>query len=181
MKGRLFGIAGILLLFLVSCSTQSDHSENRLAEWRKGVWILQDGSYAIYTDTHYFVVFAGGDSASANIYCGASQIRFHNKGMARKQVIRIRQFPGQELDFYKEIVIQSDGTEKPLIIDTTQFAPGACNIVDGIIYDSITEATNDYILLTSCNGDHEKIFSNGISVYLPAGGGESYSFRIERF
>jgi hypothetical protein len=179
MKRYFLGIAGMFLLFLVSCSGQSDDLKTKLAEWRKGVWILQDGSYAIYTDNHYFVVSVSGDSTSANIYCGASQVRFHSKGMARKQTIRVRQFPGRELNFFKQIAVQPDGKEIPLVMDTTQFAPNTCNIKDAIIYDSITEVTDDYILLTTCNGDHEKIFSNGISVYLPAGGGESYSYRIE--
>ena len=71
--------------------------------------------------------------------------------------------------------------EIPLEIDTTQFAPNTCNIKDGIIYDSITEETDEYILLTTCNGDKEKIFSNGTAAYLPAGGGEFYSIRIESF
>ena len=55
------------------------------------------------------------------------------------------------------------------------------HFVDGIIYDSVTEVTDEYILLATCNGDKEKIFSNGTSAYLPAGGGEFYSLRIENF
>ena len=66
-------------------------------------------------------------------------------------------------------------------IDDKLFSPGVCNIVDGIIYDSITEVTDTYILLSTCNGDREKIFANGVSVYLPADGGEAYAFRIEQF
>lgn len=179
-------MAAMLVLFAVSCSTPPVEEENRLseenklAEWRKGVWLLSDGSYAIYTDTHYFVVMVSGDTSAPNIYCGASQIQFHRKGMARKQVIRVRQFPGSELTFHKVNVL-GHNAEIPLKIDTTQFAPNTCNIKDGTIYDSITEMTDDYILLTTCNGDHEKIFSNGVSVYLPAGGDEAYAIRIESF
>jgi len=66
-------------------------------------------------------------------------------------------------------------------INSTLFSPGVCNVVDGIIYDSITEATDAYILLSTCNGDKEKIFAKGVSVYLPAGGGEAYAYRIEQF
>ncbi|MCJ7459371.1 MAG: hypothetical protein MUP17_10300 [candidate division Zixibacteria bacterium] len=179
-----FSLSPLVISFLLvvfSCSTPPSDVKSKLAEWTKGVWILQDGSYAIYTDTHYFVISASGDSSSANIYCGASQIQFHNKGIARKQILRIRQFPGSKLTFFKEVIIQPDTTEVPLMVDSTQFAPNACNIKDGIIYDSITEVKDDYILLTTCNGDHEKIYSNGVSVYLPAGGGEAYAFRIERF
>jgi len=142
----------IFVALVLSCSAppveeQTQTSvKDKLAEWRKGVWLLGDGSYAIYTDTHYFVVMVSGDSASPNIYCGASQVKFHD-----------------------------------LEIDTTQFAPNTCNIVDGIIYDSVTEVTDEYILLATCNGDREKIFSNGTAAYLPAGGGEFYSVRIESF
>jgi hypothetical protein len=154
--------------------------KDKLLEWRKGVWLLGDGSYAIYTDTHYFVVMVSADSASPNIYCGASKVEFHEKGMARKQVIRVRQLPGGDLVTFKENVL-GHNAEIPLEIDTTQFAPNTCNIVDGIIYDSVTEVTDEYILLATCNGDKEKIFSNGTAAYLPAGGGEFFSVRIESF
>jgi hypothetical protein len=184
---RLFFVfmLGLLLLLIASCSPsvqekEQNSGENKLAQWRKGVWLLGDGSYAIYTDTHYLVVMVSGDSASPNIYCGASQIQFHRKGMARKQVIRVRQMPGGEQTTLKKNVLGKNA-EIPLEIDTTQFAPNTCNIKDGIIYDSITEITDEYILLSTCNGDKEKIFSNGTSAYLPAGGGEYYSVRIESF
>ncbi len=180
-----FGMMSLVIVFfLFSVSwpaLSQDDAKARLAEWRKGIWLLSDGSYAVYTDNHYFVLFASGEGVSANVYFGASQIRFHTKGMVRKQVIRYRKLPGGEPSFYKKIVLQPDHTEAPLEFDATLFEPGKCNIKDGIIYDSITEITDNYILLTSCNGDREKIFSNGISVYLPAGGGEAYSFRVERF
>ncbi len=179
-------MAALGLFASLSCSgpgveNKNESSEiNKLAEWRKGVWLLGDGSYAIYTDTHYFVVMVSGDSASPNIYCGASQVQYHRKGMARKQVIRVRQMPGGELTSFKENVL-GQNAEIHLVIDTTLFAPNTCNIKDGIIYDSVTEETDEYILLSTCNGDKEKIFSNGTSVYLPADGGEFYSLRIERF
>jgi hypothetical protein len=185
-KWSFVSIAALGLLVFLSCSgpsleNKSELSEvNKLAEWRKGVWLLGDGSYAIYTDTHYFVVMVSGDSSSRNIYCGASQVEYHRKGMARKQVIRVRQVPGGELMSFKENVLGRNA-EIPLEIDTTLFAPNTCNIKDGIIYDSITEITDEYILLSTCNGDKEKIFSNGTAAYLPAGGGEFYSIRIERF
>ena len=185
---RLIWIAPLVVFvgLVLSCSappveeeTQTS-VEDKLAEWRKGVWLLGDGSYAIYTETHYFVVMVSGDSTSPNIYCGASQVEFHDKGMARKQVIRVRQLPGGDLVTFKENVL-GHNAEIPLEIDTTQFVPNTCNIVDGIIYDSVTEVTDEYILLATCNGDKEKIFSNGTAAYLPAGGGEFYSVRIESF
>ncbi len=48
-----------------------------------------------------------------------------------------------------------------------------------MIYDAVTEVTDEYILLATCNGDSEKIFANGVSVYMPASGGEFYSYRVE--
>jgi hypothetical protein len=179
-------VAALGLLALLSCSNPRTESENasseanKLKEWRKGVWLLGDGSYAIFTDDHYFVVQVSGDSASPNIYCGASQVVYHRKGMARKQVIRVRQLPGGELFSFKQNVLGHDA-EIPLVIDTTLFVPNTCNIKDGIIYDSITEETDEYILLATCSGDYEKIYSNGTSAYLPAQGGEFYSIRIEKF
>ena len=185
-RWSLVSVIAFGLFVSLSCSgpnveTKNESSEiNKLAEWRKGVWLLGDGSYAIYTDTHYFVVMVSGDSASQNIYCGASQVAYHRKGMARKQVIRVRQVPGGDLMSFKENVL-GENAEIPLVIDTTLFAPNTCNIKDGIIYDSITEQTDEYVLLATCNGDYERIYSDGRAAYLPAGGGEFYSIRIEKF
>ncbi|NOY88398.1 MAG: hypothetical protein GXO93_03270 [FCB group bacterium] len=176
---KIFVLLSLLSVIFLG-SSKSSNTAIKLKEWQKGVWIQPDGSYTIYTDTHYFVVSLNGDSSHTNIYCGASQIEYHNKGMARKQVLRIRKFPQGNLTFYKNSVFQSDKTEKKLTIDSTLFSPGKCNIVDGIIYDAITEETDNYILLSTCNGDKEKIFSNGVSVYLPASGGEFYSYRVEK-
>ncbi len=152
----------------------------KLAEWRKGVWISGSGTYTIYTDTHYFILSHDGDSTSPNLYFGASQVKFCKKGMARKQVIRLRQMPGRDMQLFKGLSFRPDHTEEPLSIDTSLFAPGRCNVKKGIIYDSITETTDEYILLATCNGDREKIFANGVAVYMPAGGGEFYSYRIEK-
>lgn len=172
---------------LASCTGQSqsavaDHPvQSHLAEWQKGVWIQPGGSYTIYTDTHYFVVMASGDPDSPNIYCGASQVRYCSGGMARKQVVRVRQLPGGDMNTFNESVFEEGGKEDLLVIDTTLFKPDVCNIVDGVIYDSITEETDDYILLSTCNGDKEKIYKNGVSVYMPKDGGEFYSYRVETF
>ena len=176
---RIFRFVPIIALVFLSFSPGTGNVEMKLREWRKGVWLLPDGSFTVYTNSHYFVLVAGGDSATQNVYCGASQVRYHAKGMARKQVLRIRRVPGGESTFYKKNVFQSDGTEAPMDIDASLFSPGICNVKDGIIYDSITEVTDAYILLSTCNGDKEKIFSNGVSVYIPAGGGEAYAYRIE--
>jgi hypothetical protein len=173
--------ATLLLFLIVACAVPPADVQTKLAQWRQGVWMTEDGSYTVYTDSHYFVLYVSGDSSSPNIYCAASQVRFHKKGMARKQVLRFRQLPGIQPVLFNEGKLQPDHSEPPMTIDTSLFAPGVCNIRDGVIYDSITEEADDYILLATCNGDHEKIFSNGVSVYLPASGGEFYSYRIESF
>ena len=141
--------------------------------------MLSDGSYAIYTESHYFVVSARGDSACENIYCGASQIKFTDKGIARKQTLRIRKLPDGELMMSKDPSPSTDQEHALFEIDLTLFEPGSCNIKDGIIYDSVTEESEKFILLSTCNGDKEKIFSDGRSAYLPAGGGEYWATRIE--
>jgi hypothetical protein len=169
----------LMTLLIVSCVSAPADDQGKLAQWRKGVWMTEDGNYTIYTDSHYFVVYVSGDSSSPNIYCAASQVRYHHKGMARKQVLRVRELPNTPRTMFDESTLQPDHSEAPLVIDTSQFTPGVCNIKDGVIYDSITEETDEYILLATCNGDREKIFSNGVSVYLPASGGEFYSYRIE--
>jgi hypothetical protein len=154
---------------------------NKLAEWLKGVWITGIGTYTIYTGNHYFVISNEGDSLRPNLYFGASQVKYTDKGMARKQVLRYRQVPNNDPTIFRETDFQSDHTEAPLVIDTTLFNGNTCTVKDGIIYDVIIEQTDEYILLATCNGDKEKIYSNGVYVYLPAGGGEYYSYRVEKF
>ena len=67
----------------------------------------------------------------------------------------------------------------PLEIDIGKFEAGTCNIVDGVIYDSVTEETPDYIVLSTCNGYEIKLFSDGRSVFMSPDGIESWSFRLE--
>lgn len=178
MRKTVLCILILALGYVFACST-TPTTEEKLRQWRRGVWLLGDGSYTVYTDTHYFVVSASGDSAHSNIYCGGSQIRITGKGIARKQTLRIRKFPGGDLQLFKELRSSADQNAVALELDMAQFQPGTCNIHDNIIYDSITDETDEYILLSTCNGDKEKIFSDGRSVYLPAGGGEYWAHRIE--
>jgi hypothetical protein len=174
----------ILVFFLATAQSaypETMTTQDKLRNWRTGVWLLADGSYAIYTDSHYFVVSVSGDSLRTNLYCGGSMIRFTEKGIARAQKIRIRQMPGGPLRVFKDPErLPATGPEL-LEFDPTLFQPGTCNIADGVIYDSVTEVTDNYILLATCNGDKEKIFSDGRSVYLPAEGGEYWANRIEVF
>ncbi len=163
----------------VRCQDEPTSIQDRLAEWRRGVWISGAGTYTIWTDSHYFVVSYEGDTASPNLYIGASQVHFHDKGIARQQVLRLREAPGGDRRLFRETAFQSDHKEAPMVFDSSMFKPSICNIIDGVIYDAVIEATDEYILLATCNGDKEKIFSNGVSVYLPAGGGEFYSYRVE--
>jgi hypothetical protein len=178
---RILVFLALLLVITGSAQAETAAVGDKLREWRTGVWLLGDGSYAIYTDAHYFVVSVSGDSARTNLYCGASRIRFTDKGMVREQTLRVRQTPGGPLKWFKNPEEISDSGLAPLEYDPTLFKPGTCNIVGGVIYDSVTEVTDDYILLSTCNGDREKIYSDGRSAYLPAGGGEYWSVRIEVF
>jgi hypothetical protein len=164
---------------LASCTSQPQGVADKLAEWRQGVWISGSGTYTIYTDSHYFVLSYTGDSTRPNIYCGASQVQYHDKGMARMQTIRLRQFPGSAISLYRATEFTDEHTETPMPYDTLLFTPGKCVIEEGVIYDAVTEVTDEYILLATCNGDHEKIFANGVSAYMPASGGEFYSYRVE--
>ncbi len=172
-----------IVMFLAigaSADLSAEDVESNLVSWLKGVWISGGGSYTIYTDNHYFVVSLQGDSASPNIYCGSSQLQFHARGLARKQVLRLRQFPGGEMDAWKQDIFTAAGKEVEFVIDTTLFQPGICNIVEGTIYDSITEETEEYILLATCNGDQIKVYANGVYAYLPKSGGEFRSYRVEK-
>lgn len=163
------------------CATRTDDNSvgARLAKWRQGVWVSGSATYTIYSASHYFVISCEGDSAAPNLYIGASQVAFHEKGIARRQLIRLRQFPGSPLSSFHDIDFSADHAEPALVIDTTLFVPGSCTVKEGIIYDAVTEVTDTSILLSTCNGDREMIYSNGVSAYLPASGGEYFSYRIE--
>ena len=98
------GFSAVLLLFLfifTGCCPEDNKIQStadKLKAWRTGVWISGNGTYTIYTPDHYFVLSMEGDTADANLYYGASQVSFHNDGMARYQVSRLRKFPGGEID-----------------------------------------------------------------------------------
>ncbi len=170
----------LILVMAAYCETDSTGDiKAKLLEWKKGVWVSGSGTYTVWTDNHYFVISHTGDTARPNLYFGASQVEFHNKGIARQQIIRYRKPPGGDVTSFRESVVREDHTEQPMATDTSLFTPGTCNIKDGIIYDAVTEVTEDYILLATCNEDKIKLFNNGVEVYLPAGGGEFYSYRIE--
>ena len=183
-KFKFFWLAGICLVVLVNaaCREQAEtlSSSEKLRQWRTGVWISGQGTYTVYTDDHYFVLSFEGDTSNPNIYCAASQLSFHQMGMARRQVVRLRQFPGRDITAWKESIFTAAHSETPVEIDTTLFTPGTCTIRDGVIYDVILEETDEYVLLATCDGDREKIYNDGRSVYLPASGGEFWSYRVEK-
>jgi len=122
-----------------------------------------------------------GDTSNANLYYGCSQVSYHGKGMTRHQVQRLRRFPGGDPTMFSKSVFTAENSETPYSPDTTLFDPEKCVIRDGIIYDAIIEINDTCILLATCNGDRVEIFSNGTSAYLPASGGEYYSYRVEEF
>jgi len=171
---------------LVQACSHSDQTSQLLQEWQLGVWVSDSGGYSIWTPTHYFVVSAAGDSSKANIYCGSSRVVYTDHGVARAQNLRVRQTQGSPLKIIADYSMYDEGphggmVEEPLNVDMAQFQPGTCNIVGGVIYDSVTEKTPEYILLSSCNGDQVKLFSDGRSLYISANGNESWSYRIESF
>lgn len=179
MRRWSFTILGLALLTGTVQAAQPGNVAEKLRTWQKGVWISSGGVYTIWTDTHYFVVQGGVIGDSANIYCGASQIQFTEKGIARSQVVRVRKTPGQALFAKTDDIFDSTGHERPLVIDETKFKPGTCAYDKGILYDSIDSVGTDFILMSTCGGDRIRLLSNGVSVYLPASGGEAPSVRIE--
>ncbi len=169
--------------FVDPVSAQISTAE-KIHDWQRGVWLSSDGGYAVWTDTHYFVVWGSGDGAESQVYCGSSRVRYTDKGIARNQNLRIRKTRNAELRIttgYSMYGEPENGhvAEEPLAIDMNQFTPGKCNIVDGVIYDSVTEETTEYILLSSCNGDKMQLFSDGRSLYKSSDGSETWSYRIE--
>jgi hypothetical protein len=183
MHGTLgFGIVGAALINIVGgCAPAVDDVSirSRLVEWRQGVWISGSATYTIYTASHYFVVSLEGDTLSPNLYVAASQICYHDKGTARRQLMRFRQYPGGVPTLLRDLDVEDAHGEPEFQIDSTLFVPGTCTIKDGVIYDAVTEVTDTSILLSTCNGDKEIIYANGVSAYLPASGGEFLSYRIE--
>jgi hypothetical protein len=174
-------IIPVLIAFLgIGSPTKDESVRDKLIKWRTGVWLTPGGTYTVWTPEHYFVLSMAGDSANPNLYYGCSRVSYHEKGMTRYQVQRFREFPGN-FTMFSEPAMAKNHEEIPYSPDTTLFDTTKCVIKDGIIYDAVIEVTDSTILLLSCNGDREKIFNNGKSVYLPATGGEAYSYRVEKF
>ena len=180
---RLVAIFALTVCFANLCFSQPS-TASKLREWKRGVWLSSGGGYSVWTDTHYFVVWGSGEGAKAQVYCGSSRVRYTDKGIARQQNLRIRKTPSSELRINEDYTMVSESenggvVEAPLEIDMSQFSPGTCNIVEGVIYDSVTEETSEYILLSSCNGDKLQLFSDGRNLYKSSDGSETWSYRIE--
>ena len=181
--GRSVIVVFLAVFFAGSCSAQTSTAE-KLRDWRRGVWLSPGGGYAVWTATHYFVVWGSGEDSKAQVYCGSSRVQYTDMGIARHQNLRIRKTSNTELrisDGYSMYSEPKDGrvVEEPLEVDMDQFSPGTGNMVGGVIYDSVTEETSEYILLSSCNGDKVQLFSDGRSLYKSSGGSETWSYRIE--
>lgn len=170
-----------LSVVMSSCSNPVGSVGEKLARFRQGTWFSGSGTYTVWTDRHYFVISYEGDSTRANIYCGVSQVEYFDQGTARGQTLRIRKFSSGDIKLSRDNGLLVDSSEVRLAFDNSKFAPETCVLDNGILYDAIIEQNDDYILLASCNGDREKIYADGVAVYLPAGGGEYYSYRIDTF
>ncbi len=182
-RARLLVAVLLAVCFASPCYSQPS-TATKLQEWNRGVWFTSGGGYTVWTDTHYIVVWGSGEGDKAQVYCGSSRVRYTDKGIARHQNLRMRKTPSSELRIMGNysMYTESEGlgvVEEPLEVDMSQFRPGVCNIVDGVIYDSVTEETSEYILLSSCNGDKLKLFNNGRSLYQSSDGIETWSYRIE--
>ena len=95
-KVRLAVIFALTVCFASPCFTQPT-TASKLQEWKRGVWLSSGGGYAVWTDTHYFVVWGSGEGAKAQVYCGSSRVRYTDKGIARHQNLRIRKTSSSEL------------------------------------------------------------------------------------
>lgn len=184
-RSRLLAVFALAVFFANPCFSQSS-TATKLQEWQRGVWLSSGGGYAVWTDTHYFVVWGSSEGDKAQVYCGSSRVRYTDKGIARHQNLRIRKTPNSELRIHEDYSMYNESengvvTEEPLEVDESHFSPGVCNIVNGVIYDSVTEETADFILLSSCNGDKLKLFSDGRSLYMSSDGSETWSYRIEKW
>lgn len=184
---RTLSVAAVFLtVCFASSSSAQTSTADKLSEWQRGVWLSSDGAYTVWTATHYFVVWGSGEGSKAQVYCGSSRVRYTDRGIARHQNLRIRKTPKADLRISQGYSMYSepqDGriVEEPLEVDMAQFSPGTCNIVGGVIYDSVTEETSEYILLWSCNGDKIQLFSDGRSLYKSSDGNETWSYRIEKW
>ena len=182
-RSRFVIIFALTICFASPCFSQLS-TASKLQEWKRGVWLSSGGGYSVWTDTHYFVVWGAGEGANAQVYCGSSRVRYTDKGIARHQNLRIRKTASSELRIKDDSSIYTESenggvVEVPLEIDMSHFSPGACNIVDGVIYDSVTEESSDYILLSSCNGDQLQLYNDGRFLYKSSDGSETWSYRIE--
>ena len=174
-------VAALTLLTACKGEPRSLTNVEKLRAWQRGVWISGNGTYTVYTNDHYFVVSFEGDSARPNLYFGASQLGFYEKGMTRCQTIRLRQVPGGESAPWKRDGFIQDNDEVLVPVDTTLFDPKSCITQDGVIYDAIIESTDTYLLLATCGGDKIRLMNDGRSAYLPASGGEFWSYRVETY
>lgn len=190
-KVKIWRICALFIIFVttvitaLSCSNTQTMAD-RLRAIHRGIWVSTSGAYTVWTDTHYFVLSASGDKTSTNIYLGASQVLYTDKGIARKQNLRLRQIGERDRNLTADYSIfresSAGGIElAPLEIDEKLFNPEKCVVKGGVIYDAIAEVTDEYILISSCNGDKIRIYEDNRLVYLPASGGEHWSYRIESF
>ena len=127
----------------------------RIDTWRKGVWSDGENSFAIWTDSYYFVISVS--PAGENIYCGVAEVRYTDKGIEMRQTVRVRRPPGGELFTFAETNKQK---AQPIL-------------------HRVAEVGEDFILFDSCAGDRFRLQADGVDVYMPASGNDVIWRRIE--
>lgn len=178
MKKLLFILAAIAAVSTLGLTSHQSQSEPEWYHWAKGVWLFENSSYMVVTDSHYFVITASGDTTNPLIYCAASQLAFTPKGMVHAERLFAAHRPEGEDELYR--AAQLDG-ELPLSVDTSLFVSGKSVGVNDVWYDAIIELTDDYVLLATNNGDKAKFYKDGRAVYMPKAGGEFVSYKVEQF
>lgn len=178
MKKLLLVLAAIAAVSTLGLTSHQSQSKPEWYHWAKGVWLFGNSSYMVVTDNHYFVITASGDTSNPLIYCAASQLAFTTKGIVHVERLFAAHRPEGEDELIRATELEK---ELPQSIDTNLFVDGRSVEVDGVWYDAIIEATDEYMLLATNNGDKAKFFKDGRSVYVPKEGGEFVSYKVEQF
>ncbi|MBK7142099.1 MAG: hypothetical protein IPH75_08470 [bacterium] len=177
MKKLLLVLAAVAAVSTLGLTTHQSENDPEWFQWAKGVWLFENSSYMVITDSHYFVITASGDTSNPLIYCAASQLAFTPKGLVHTERLFAAHRPEGENELFR--ATQTD-RELPLSVDTAKFVAEKSEVVNDVWYDAIIELTDDYVLLSTNNGDKAKFFKDGRAVYMPKAGGEFISRKVEQ-